>query len=195
MSGSENGARPSPGEAVMDRFVLVCHAETPSHSVQSISVEVVSTIDHILLTFTVVGVSQLVVPAWTASARADGLWKTTCFELFLAPIGGERYFELNFSPSSQWAAYQFEGYRAGMRELPMTMPPHVDPAELREPYVIEVDFELNDIPFVDLHMGLSAVIEETDGTKSYWALAHAPGPPDFHNRDCFIAPLPAPNAA
>ena len=43
-------------------------------------------------------------------------------------------------------------------------------------------------------LALSAVIEEIDGTKSYWALAHAPGPPDFHNRDCFIATLPAPDS-
>ena len=28
-------------------------------------------------------------------------------------------------------------------------------------------------------LGLSAILEEHDGTKSYWALAHAPGKPDF----------------
>ena len=50
-------------------------------------------------------------------------------------------------------------------------------------------------PTVDWHVGISAVIEARDGTKSYWALAHAPGPPDFHNPDCFIATLPAPPSA
>jgi hypothetical protein len=44
-------------------------------------------------------------------------------------------------------------------------------------------------------IGLTAVVEEVDGTKSYWALAHAPGPPDFHNADCFTARLPAPEAS
>ena len=39
-------------------------------------------------------------------------------------------------------------------------------------------------------IGVSAVIEEVDGTKSYWALAHAPGPPDFHNPACFAHHLP-----
>ncbi|MEO7634103.1 MAG: hypothetical protein ABIS38_00470 [Sphingomicrobium sp.] len=39
-------------------------------------------------------------------------------------------------------------------------------------------------------IGLSAVIEEQDGAKSYWALAHGPGPPDFHNRACFAHCLP-----
>ena len=40
-------------------------------------------------------------------------------------------------------------------------------------------------------LGLSAILEEKDGTKSYWALAHPPGDkPDFHAADCFAASLP-----
>jgi hypothetical protein len=39
--------------------------------------------------------------------------------------------------------------------------------------------------------GVAAVIEEADGAKSYWALAHPPGKPDFHHRDCFQLELPA----
>jgi hypothetical protein len=39
-------------------------------------------------------------------------------------------------------------------------------------------------------LGLSAVLEEQDGIKSYWALAHSSEKPDFHARDCFIAKLP-----
>ena len=43
--------------------------------------------------------------------------------------------------------------------------------------------------------GLSAVIEEKDGTKSYWALAHGGGAPDFHAPACFALPLAAPERA
>ena len=39
-------------------------------------------------------------------------------------------------------------------------------------------------------LGISAVIEEQDGRLSYWALAHPPGKPDFHHRDCFALRLP-----
>ena len=40
-------------------------------------------------------------------------------------------------------------------------------------------------------LGLSAVLEEKDGTKSYWALAHPdPEKPDFHDPGCFVAHLP-----
>jgi hypothetical protein len=34
---------------------------------------------------------------------------------------------------------------------------------------------------VRLRLGLAAVIEELDGARSYWALRHAPGAPDFHH--------------
>jgi hypothetical protein len=34
-------------------------------------------------------------------------------------------------------------------------------------------------------IGLSAVVEATDGSLSYWALAHAPGRPDFHHAHSF----------
>jgi hypothetical protein len=40
-------------------------------------------------------------------------------------------------------------------------------------------------------LGLSAVLEETDGIKSYWALAHPNAEkPDFHDSACFAAHLP-----
>jgi hypothetical protein len=32
---------------------------------------------------------------------------------------------------------------------------------------------------------LAAVIEDTRGDKSYWALAHPPGKADFHHSDTF----------
>ena len=42
-------------------------------------------------------------------------------------------------------------------------------------------------------MGLSMVIEELDGTKSYWALAHPPGAPDFHHPACFAHQVEPPS--
>ena len=56
----------------------------------------------------------LVVPAPAAGARKDDLWKRTCFEAFICIPGGEAYYELNLSPSTEWAAYRFDGFRAGM---------------------------------------------------------------------------------
>jgi hypothetical protein len=139
------------------------------------------------LTFAVKGTSALVTPEPSANLRADGLWRHTCFELFVKPEGGEGYFEFNFSPSTQWATYAFDGYRAGMRALDVEAPA----IERREDGVA-VRVDLSGLPGTVWRIGLAAVIEEADGTKSYWALAHPPGKPDFHDPACFALELPAP---
>ena len=51
------------------------------------------------------------------------------------------------------------------------------------------------LPDAECAMGLSAVIEEQGGVKSYWALAHPDAKPDFHAPACFAATLPAANGA
>jgi hypothetical protein len=49
---------------------------------------------------------------------------------------------------------------------------------------------LRDLPAdAPWRLGLSAVIEDRSGQKSYWALAHPPGRPDFHHEDCFALEL------
>jgi len=56
---------------------------------------------------------------------------------------------------------------------------------------LRISFQYHAPTVGDFHIGLAAVIEELDGTKSYWALAHPPGAPDFHHADCFALTLPA----
>ena len=132
-------------------------------------------------------VSRFVMPEAEEPDRADELWKTTCCELFLRETGGDSYREWNFAPSGQWAAYDFASYRDGMSE------PEVDAS----PYVRVEDnltwWTLGATIAVDSGrewaINLTAVLEEKDGTKSYWALAHPPEKPDFHMPDCFIGKL------
>src|SRR5206468_2777303 len=59
--------------------------------------------------------SELRLPPIAAPARGDELWQHTCFEAFLGTAAGAAYCELNFAPSTQWAAYRFDSYRSGMR--------------------------------------------------------------------------------
>ncbi len=80
--------------------------------------------------------------------------------------------------------------------LPLTLPaPHFDVDLKSNALEIVVAVDCNLPAELDLDrtwmIGLSAVIEELDGRKSYWALAHAPGKPDFHQRTCFVLQLPA----
>jgi hypothetical protein len=127
--------------------------------------------------------------------RTDGLWAHTCFEAFLRPDGGDGYAEFNFAPSGAWAAYRFTGYRERMAEAPLAEPPRIEVPEAGGHFELAVRLSLAGLPELagsDWRVGISAVIEDLDGGKSYWALAHPPGKADFHHADCFALELPAP---
>lgn len=128
-------------------------------------------------------------PVATA-ARTNELWRSTCFEAFLrAPAG---YYEFNFAPSTQWAAYAFDGYRRGMRDADGIDTPRIEIRSGPARFELQVALDLDRLLPLDSpwQLGLSAVIEETNGRKSYWALAHPPGKPDFHHSDCFALEVP-----
>ena len=146
------------------------------------------------LSFRVTGdLSRLKLPSPAQPGRKDGLWRTTCLEAFLCPEGGEAYYELNLSPSGEWAAYRFDGYRAGMR--PADLEPGVEMRLLDDGFELRAEIGLDGAPSLAAsprwRVGLSAVIEATEGGVGYWALAHGPGKPDFHHADCFALDLQA----
>ncbi len=62
------------------------------------------------------------VEAMTESMRGDELWRHTCFEVFIRPLAGEAYYEFNFSPDLQWAAYRFDGYRRKRSDVEIEWP-------------------------------------------------------------------------
>jgi hypothetical protein len=150
----------------------------------------------IWLEYCVYGAEALVLPTPAAPRRADELWKTTCFELFCTKPDREGYFEFNFSPSFEWAAYAFDGYRAGQKELPAQNPEIEISSQLGEHFFLAAEPWPPELVSDAAKLGLSAILEETDGTKSYWALAHPdPAKPDFHHPDCFTLQLPAADQA
>lgn len=120
----------------------------------------------------------VVIPPATTAARRDNLWQTTCFEIFWQPLGEERYREFNLSPSGQWAAYDFDSFREGMRDAP------VDAVAIAcshdETGLILMARIAADLP-VPAQVALNAVVEHADGAKQYWALAFPPGKPEFHS--------------
>jgi hypothetical protein len=160
---------------------LLCHPDTPATDVDAVEVTMAHAQDRWELTFQVRG-AMLLIPPPAPPNRTDDLWTTTCFELFLRG-GGEAYVEFNFSPSTRWAAYHFPAYRTTMSDLQIA-PPCIEPLENGLRITLEYASDASQI-------SLCAVIEEIDGTKSYWALAHPPGKPDFHHPDCFALTLPA----
>ena len=137
----------------------------------------------------------LLLPPPDAPRRADGLWRHTCCEAFLAVDGQTGYYEFNFAPSTAWALYRFAAYRAGMSSVATDPPPRVTPRVCPDRFELEAIVQLDGLPAgAAWRLAVAAVIEARDGGLSYWALHHPPGPPDFHHPDSFILQL-GPSAA
>jgi hypothetical protein len=205
---------------------LIAHPATPPHAVQGVWVTYIwNGAGDWHFSFHVRGpVAALKLPAPVNPSRADRLWERTCFEVFLIDPKSGSYFEFNFSPSGQWAAYGFEAYRTGMRELPLDTPVQIYTsnalqrslsweARMRHLGLDDEFIESMGLPELPAladsfylqalcegtglvqsrpwRGAVSAVIEELDGTKSYWALAHPPGDPDFHHAESFLLTLPS----
>jgi len=174
---------------------LVPHPQSPPSQVSSVTVRWFQPGNGaLLIRWLVEGVDALLVPPFAGSGRANDLWKKTCFELFLKDREGEGYAEYNFSPTNLWAAYRFDRYREGMRQADMPFDPVMSHDGGANLFVFNATIRANLLEGSGL-AGLSAVIEEKDGTKSYWAIAHPAEKPDFHDPACFGLPLPAPVSA
>ena len=175
------------------QFNLSPHAATPPSS----ALKVWASVDHAASLGTVASTNiwfgvgapaeRFVIPAPLEPARAHNLWQTTCFEAFLRIPGVEAYREWNFAPSGQWAAYDFESHREGRSE-PQVAAPYVRVEDNLTWWALGATIPVDaDAVWA---LGLSAILEEKDGTKSYWALAHPDdAKPDFHAADCFAARL------
>jgi hypothetical protein len=177
------------------RLALQPHRDSLSFAAKQIDVEVARPrTSSLVLSYTVIGrIRDLKLPPAVAPTREDELWRHTCFEAFLRTLPGATYYEFNFAPSSQWAAYRFASYRSRMRAASAMNTPAIAVQSSADRFTLEAALELEaltDLPRnASLRLGLSAVIEETSGHKSYWALAHPPGKPDFHHSDGFAYEL------
>lgn len=162
---------------------LICHPDTPCTIVTKLTVELGEVVDgQVLLTYTLEGdIAALALPVSAPLVHTDGLWQHTCFEAFVRDGASSSYKEYNFSPSGAWAAYHFTAYREGM------MPLSLEELQTSFKYSstkLQLKAKLPVPPGAVL--ALSAVIESAHGPKSYWALKHPPGKPDFHHQDGFI---------
>ena len=122
-------------------------------------------------------------------ARKDELWKTTCFELFLAVKDSPQYWEFNISPSGDWNAYHMDAYRRiGFREETRIQKLHFEIQKDKNALVVGVSVDLNPIIQVEqiLEIGISTIIQTKDGDETYWALVHPAPHADFHLRESFI---------
>jgi hypothetical protein len=173
------------------RQLLKPHPDTRCFAAAQIEVDVTCPrADSLALSYIVTGkISDIRMPPVTAAARSDELWRHTCFEAFIRASSGTEYYEFNFAPSTQWAAYRFSSYRSGMSVAAEISAPAVEVRTGLDCYSLQASLELDRVSGLSrktsLRLGLSALIEDATGRMSYWALAHPPGKPDFHHTDCF----------
>ena len=104
--------------------VLCPHPDTPARAVPRVTCSFVwKSAGEWAFDFAVpVPPAALRLPEPAVPERTDGLWRHTCFEIFLMDPANGSYLEFNLSPSGRWAAYRFDGYRSGMRALGVTGP-------------------------------------------------------------------------
>jgi hypothetical protein len=131
------------------------------------------------------GVDRIRVPTPAPSVRTDDLWKTTCFEIFWQPIGEPGYREFNLSPSGRWAAYDFDGFREGMRDAPVdAISLSVAQASSNGAGELTLSATIaSELP-TPAQVALNAIVEHEDGSLQFWALAFPPGKPEFHSEAC-----------
>jgi hypothetical protein len=176
------------------RLRLSRHPDSRSLAAAQIEVEIARPAPHRLtLSYGVDGaLDDIRFPPKDKPARTDELWRHTCFEAFIRAPSGSPYYEFNFSPSTRWAAYRFSGYRNGMGVAEVDVP-LIESQRSAERYTLRASLDLDRLPELPREalwrLGLSALIEDMNGSTSYWALAHPPGKPDFHHPDCFAHAL------
>ncbi|MCJ8189934.1 hypothetical protein [Sphingomicrobium aestuariivivum] len=162
-------------------FTLAPHPDHPPRAVRGISVALVADDERIGLTYRMRGdLSKIRLPALGKLRREDRLWRSTCFEIFLrhGPVG---YREYNFASDGRWSAYRFARYRHARSNLPNRCL-----IETRaEEGLFVLSAHVMGQKVAGHEIGLSTIVEEEDGTMSYWALSHPEGPADFHHDDCF----------
>lgn len=177
------------------RQILKRHPDSLSSAATSVEVEIARPrAGSLVLRYLVSGkIGDLRLPSITAPARADELWQHTCFEAFVGSSRHAGYYEFNFAPSTQWAAYRFGSYRKEMRVAAEISAPGIEVLSVPNRYALQVSLDLDGLSMLPRdarwRLGLAALIEETNGDKSLWALTHPPGKADFHHPDSFAHEL------
>src|SRR6185437_8564676 len=101
-------------------------------------------------------------PRAATSGRSDELWRHTCFEAFVGAALDAGYYELNFSPSKQWAAYWFNGYRIGMCAAEEITELPIETRSEPNSYMLQTSLDLNRFSRLARegvwHLALSALI-------------------------------------
>lgn len=128
-------------------------------------------------------VANLNIPKFNLVERKDKLWKSTCMECFLF-FNENDYCEVNISPSGAWNSYYFTSYRTGMEESQNINLTHISTSFSSTHYHLEASFDFLEKRYPEV-INLCAILESKnkEHDKSYWAIKHNKGQPDFHLKE------------
>ena len=170
---------------------LVAHPSSPCAAIRRLEArfETAKLPDELEIRFQMDGdIGRIRLPPAELARRRDGLWQHTCFEVFLRPDGSDSYHEFNFAPSGDWAAYRFAGRRSDST-APELSAPRIECRRLPDGCTLSAQIAIAALPELaraaSIDAGFTAVIETSDGARSYWALAHGGDKPDFHDPATF----------
>ena len=153
------------------RKALILHPDSRRVATTGIVVEVARPRPgNLALRYIVTGnLTDLRMPPLTAPERADGLWRQTCFEAFVRAAPDAAYYEFNFAPSTQWAAYRFSGYRSGMSVADGISAPRIEGRSEGGSYELQASLEY-------LCGKRCQFLGRADDARSFfaWALESAP---------------------
>ena len=172
---------------------LFCHPTTHCTFVSDVTISAKFAGDGSLsLHYLITGeMAKIVLPDQCQPGAADNLWQHTCCEAFIADAEGAQYREFNFSPSGQWAVYQFAAYRQRDSDFAPPAAPRITLGRNANGFELAASLPRELLPSqATLILGITTVLEASDGSKSYWALSHCAEQPDFHLRQSFTLALP-----
>ena len=184
-----------PSLPVTLKHSLCCHPGSPCASVRAVEASArLAEGGGLAVSYRLYGdPGNIRIPETMFPSTADGLWHHTCLEAFVAAVDSPEYREFNFSPSGQWASYRFSASR--QRDFGFIPPvaPQIAFHRRADGYRLDAVIARELLPAdAILNIGLTAVIEARDGSKSYWALTHCAAQPDFHLRQSFSLTLQRP---
>lgn len=152
-----------------------------------VSIEIIEKI--IYLSYSISGdISSIIIPSISdIPQRKDDLWKTTCFELFLANKTKRNYIELNLSPSLNYNIYSFSDYRADMNLENSFIIRNTSVKHEKTKFNIKFMLEsINIINTDDLLINISTVIKYSNDKSKYYAVMHNKDKADFHKKNTFV---------
>ena len=170
---------PHPGDRAVAAIALTAEVSVNREQGLMVNFELRGALDSILCT-----------ESTSPPQRRDELWRHTCFEVFVQRGAGPGYLEFNFSPSGDWAAYEFQDYRTGRMDYDTPSMAVTRTLSEDDQLMLRAQAQLKpQAAKLVWHLNVAAVIEARDGTLSYWAVRHSGPKPDFHESAAFCIAL------